>query len=182
MPTSISSQVLLAPLVIAVTTVAFMLLVSKNRGEAREGAKLGYKPDAAQSLSMTLARYVGGHPAVAAPLASPFVLLTDRHLVLYARRGGALVFEIPWPTIDQVTVLDRPQMEAAAVAVRGLAPGALDGASPDGRFLRVRFEDERGWWQNVVFELAPPHDDEQAREVTAFWERHREAPAAETGA
>lgn len=177
MPSSISTEVLLTPIVIAATTLALMMWYSNTRGGAREPATLSYKPDTASSLSMTLARYVGGHPQLGQPLATPFGLLTERELVLYARRGGPLLFQMPWPKIDQITVLDRPQMEAAAVAVRGLAAGAVEAASPEARFLRVRFEDERGWWQNVVFELAPPHADEQAREVMAFWERHREQPA-----
>ena len=175
MPSSISTEVLLAPIVIAVTTIALMLWHSQSRGPARESAKLDYKPNTDTSLSMSLARYVGGHPVLAMPLAGPFALLTEKDLVVYARKGGPLLFQMPWAKIDQVTVLDRPQMEAAAVAVRGLAPGALGDGGPEARFLRVRFEDERGWWQNVVFELAPPHGEEQAREVQAFWERHRTA-------
>jgi hypothetical protein len=171
MATSITLQELLVPIVIAATTVAFMMWFS-GRAPKRPVQTLDYKPDPTTSLSMTLARYVGGHPAIPTPVASPFALLTDRHLALYARRGGAMLFQLAWDKVEQVTALDRAQMEAASASVRGLVPDAFEASPPEARFLRIRFEDERGWWQNVVLELAPAHADEQEREVTAYWESY----------
>ncbi len=84
-----------------------------------------------------------------------------------------MLFHIDWNTIEEIKTLDRPQMEAAAVSVRGMAPNALDAASPDATFVRIRFEDERGWWQHLVLELTPPHGEEQRQELLADWERHR---------
>jgi hypothetical protein len=37
----------------------------------------------------------------------------------------------------------------------------------------VRFADERGWWQNVVFELAATDSQEQFAAVERFWGAHR---------
>jgi hypothetical protein len=65
-------------------------------------------------------------------------------------------------------------MEAAAIAVRGLAPGAIEATDPEARFLRVRYLDERGWWQNVVFELAPALAAQQVAEVEGYWEKYHQ--------
>jgi hypothetical protein len=123
---------------------------------------------------MTLARYVGGHPDLDVPVTRPYVLLTHKHLGAFARNWGVKLFLIPWQHVEAVAVLTRAQMEAAAIAVRGLAPGAIEATDPEARFLRVRYLDERGWWQNVVFELAPALAAQQVAEVEGYWEKYHQ--------
>lgn len=168
------------PMVLAAMAVATMALTSGARGPRRVSAELGYNPDPAETVTMTLDRYVGGHPDVAAPSGAPHVLLTPLHLAVFARRWGAKLFLIPWPKVEAVTVLDRDKMVMAAASVRGLAAGALEAGAAEGEFLRVRFEDERGWWQNVVFELGGPHAKEQSAEVERYWRQHGSEKAKES--
>jgi hypothetical protein len=173
MSTVLPIGVLLTPLVIAATAIATMAVLKSARTPRRLSAELGYSPDPGSSLSLTVARYVGGHPSAASPLAGPFLLLTTRHMAVFARRWGAKVFLIAWPKVEQVTLLDRAQMEMSIGSVRGLAPGALEASDPESRFLRVRFEDDRGWWQNVVFELCPTDCEEQTAAIERFWDTYR---------
>jgi hypothetical protein len=173
MPAPLPIGVLLSPIVIAATAVATMVVLKSARAPRRLSVELGYQPDPGSSISLSALRYVGGHPSLLAPLGSPFLLLTTRHLAVFARRWGAKVFLIPWSKVEQVTLLDRAQMEMAATAVRGLARGAVEASQPASRFLRVRFEDDRGWWQNVVFELADSDGDAQLEAVERFWRSHR---------
>ena len=170
--------VLLTPLVIAATAIATMAVLNGARAPRRLSAELGYQPEPGSSVSMTVARYVGGHPELATPLGSPFVLLTTRHLAVFARRWGTKAFLLPWPEIEDVAVLDREQMLLAAGSVRGLAKGAIEDGAPDARFLRVRFRDARGWWQNVLFELGAADAREQAETVETFWRTHSSLDAA----
>lgn len=175
MPQGLPLSILLAPLIIAGTAVATMIMFNGVRGPRRVSQELGYQPDPTDSLSMTVNRYVGGHPELATPAPSPFLLLTTRHLAVFARRWGAKLFVIPWPKVEAVTLLDRPLMDLAVASVRGLSRGAMDEASPDGSFIRVRFEDDRGWWQNVIFEVGPGHGSQQLAEVERFWRQHKSA-------
>lgn len=174
MPAPLPLGVVIAPVVIAATAIATMVVLKGARAPRRLSAELGYQPDPGSSVSMTFTRYVGGHPALAQPLSAPFVLLTTRHLAVFARRWGAKVFMIPWAQVEHLTVLDRTQMDMAAGSVRGLARGAVEDSQPDARFLRLRIADERGWWQNVVFELAPACLAEQVEAVERYWQQHRD--------
>jgi hypothetical protein len=176
MPTPLPIGILLTPIVIAATAVATLVVLKGARAPRRLSLELGYQPDPGSSVSMTVSRYVGGHPAAAGPLPQPFVLLTTRHMAVFARRWGAKVFMIPWAKVEHVKLLDRAQMEMAAGSVRGLARGAVEAGEPEGQFLRVRFEDARGWWQNVIFELAPANRDEQVAAVERFWRNHDAGP------
>lgn len=185
MAADVSLPVLLAPLIIAGMAVAFMILFSGGReGRQANGAKsadqtLGYKVDAKTSVSLTPARYVGGHPDQAQPIAQPFLLLTERDLALYRRKGMPVSFTVAWAKVDQITRLNGEQMAMAAASVRGLVPGAIEDLAADAAFARVRFEDERGWWQNVVFELAPTYADQQFEEIEGNW-RLAQAHAEQT--
>jgi hypothetical protein len=171
----ISLPLLIAPFIIASMAVAAMILFTGGR-EGRQAAgprsasqTLGYDVDAKTSVSLTLARYVGGHPDAAQPIAQPFLLLTGRDLAMYRRKGMPVVLTVPWAKVDNISRLSAAQMGMAAASVRGLAPGVLDDLAPDATFARVRFEDERGWWQNVVFELAPTFEDLQFEELNGTW-------------
>lgn len=177
MPAALPLPVLLAPFVIAAIAVALMLVLSGPRSPRRVNAELGYKPDPRACVSMDVARYVGGHPDLATPFPKPWLLMTERHLGLFARRWGAKLFLIPWEKVEHVALLDRQQMEQAAIAVRGLTPGAIEQGAPDNAFLRVRFEDERNWWQNVVFELPAPMASNQLAEIERHWQAHRHGAA-----
>lgn len=185
MSTSLPLTVLIAPFVIALMAVAFMILFSggrqakASRGPRPAGQELGYAIDANDAVSLTPARYVGGHPERAMPMPSPYLLLTRRDLAAFARKGGPLVFSIPWAKVETMTRLDAKQMAMAAAGVRGLAEGALEDIAPEAAFVRVRFEDERGWWQNVVFELAGTYADEQHQALARAWrDREQAAPDA----
>ena len=177
--------VLIAPFVIALMAVAFMILFSggrKNpltRGPRPAGQELGYAVEASDAVSLTPARYVGGHPDRGAPMPSPYLLLTPKDLAVFARKGGALAFAVPWEKVEKVTRLDAKEMAMAASGVRGLTPGVLDDLAPEAAFLRVRFEDERGWWQNVVFELATAYADAQHVALERAWREQRAEPVAE---
>lgn len=174
MTEGIPLHMLVAPVLIALAAVAAMVGFSGAKAPGRLSGDLGYKPDPAQVLSLTLARYVGGHPDVAAPIAKPYVMLTHRHLAAFTRARGAKLFLVPWNKVEAVTLLDRAQMEAAAIAVRGLQAGAIEAAPAEARFARVRYQDERGWWQNVVLELSSELASEQADEIQRFWVAHRD--------
>lgn len=183
----VSLPVLLAPLVIAGMAVAFMIVVTGGR-ETRDAAgprsadkALGYGVDAQDAVSLAPARYVGGHPDVAAPLTQPYVLLTARDLALFRRKGLPVAFAIPWSAVETITRLTAEQMAMAAGSVRGLAPGALDDLDPGAIFARVRFADERGWWQNVVLELAPGFAEQQLEELTGRWHLAKAGPAVGEG-
>lgn len=165
--------VLLTPIVITVTTLATMAVLKGARAPRRLSAELGYQPEPGSSVSMTLARYVGGHPDVGRPIAEPFVLLTTRELAVFVKRWGSKALVIPWPKVEHVACLDRAQMDMAAGSVRGLTPNALAMSEPDAKFLRVRFEDHRGWWQNVIFELRVADAATQLEEVERYWRSHR---------
>lgn len=169
MTAGLPMQFLIAPFVIAATAVAMMAALSGSRTPRRLALELGYRPDPARAFSLTIARYVGGHPAIGYPVLRPFMLLTDRHLALFARRWGVKLFMIPWDQVELISVLSREQLDQAAPSVRGLAPGALDGAASDGTFVRVRFTDERHWWQNVIFELPAIKGPSQGAEIERFW-------------
>ena len=185
MSTSVPLTVLIAPFVIALMAVALMILVTGNRtgrtirGPRPAGQELGYAIDAADAVSLTPARYVGGHPDRAQPMPSPYLLLTSRDLAVFARKAGALAFTIPWAKVETLTRLDAKQMAMAAAGVRGLAEGALEDLAPEAAFVRVRFEDERGWWQNVVFELAGAYADEQHQAIARAWRDRAPEPPAE---
>lgn len=188
MQSTLPLPVLIAPVVIALMAVAFMILFTGGRagrqvrGPRPAGQELGYAVSGQDAVSLTPARYVGGHPDRGMPLPSPYVLLTPRDLGVFARKNGPLVFAVPWAKVETITRLDAQQMAMAAAGVRGLAEGALDDLAPDATFVRVRFEDERGWWQNVVFELAAAFADEQHAAVTRAWEARQAAPAEEAPA
>jgi hypothetical protein len=169
MSATLPLSVLVAPFVIAATAIAMMAALSGSRAPRRLVSELGYKPDPAQALSLTAARYVGGHPELGFPVPRPFMLLTDRHLAVFARKWGVKLFMIPWEKVELISVLDRQQLDAAALAVRGLAPGAIAESAANGWFLRVRYEDERQWWQNVIFELPAALGQNQAQEIERFW-------------
>lgn len=172
MPTPLPIGVLLSPLVIAATAIATLVVLKNTRAPRRLSFELGYQPDPGSSVSLTATRYVGGHPALPGPLSAPFMLLTTRHLAVFARRWGAKVFMIAWPKVEQIALLDRPQMEMALGSVRGLPRGAVEASLPEARFLRVRYEDDRGWWQNVIFELSAADGASQAEAVERFWRAH----------
>lgn len=176
MPSTLPLTVLLTPIVIAITAVATMMALRGARPPRRLSDELGYQPDQSTTVSLTLDRYVGGHPAVGVPQAKPFMLLTSRDLALFTRRWGSKLFAIPWQKIEDVTFLEPGQMAMAAGSVRGLAPNALESAAPESNFLRVRFEDERGWWQNMVFEIGPGLGHQPRDEVMTYWQRHRNDP------
>lgn len=178
MSTGVPLQVLIAPIVIAVTAVATMMLMNGARSPRRVSSELGYAPDPATSLSLTLGRYLGGYPGLPQPFPKPFMLLTHEHLALFARRWGPLIARIGWDKVEHVTVLNRQEAEAAALAVRGLATGAFDGAPDDALYVRVRFEDERGWWQNMLFELSDAQARAMADEVIRHWQARRGAESA----
>ncbi|MNS24362.1 hypothetical protein D3C72_562080 [compost metagenome] len=167
---------LVVPVFIALTAVAAMIGFQGAKTPRRLSTELGYKPEPNAALSMTPGRYVGGHPDLEGPVAKPHVVLTHRHLAAFARAWGVKLFAIPWNKIEAVSTLTRQQMEAAAIAVRGLRPGAIDAADPEARFVRVRYQDERGWWQNVILELAPAHAPQQAQEIESFWARYKDVP------
>jgi hypothetical protein len=173
---------LVAPMVIAVAAIAVMIGVTGSRAPRRLTTELGYRVEPGSATGMTLARYVGGHPDLDVPVGKPYVLLTHKHLAVFARHWGMKLFAMPWPQVEQVTMLSRDQMEAAAIAVRGLAPGAFESAAPESQFLRVRYMDERGWWQNVIFELSATAAAQQLAEVQAFWQKFRQQPDGETPA
>lgn len=184
MQSSLPLSVLIAPFVIALMAVAFMVLFSGARtprlarGPRPAGQELGYAVSGADAVSLTPARYVGGHPDRAAPMPSPYVLLTPRDLAVFPRKDAPLAFAIPWAKVETMTRLDAKQMAMAAAGVRGLAPGALDDLAPEAAFVRVRYEDDRGWWQNVVFELAGAYADEQHGAMAKAWRNREDAAAA----
>lgn len=183
MQSTLPLTVLVAPFVIALMAVAFMVLFTGGRtgrlvrGPRPADQELGYAVSGSDAVSLTPARYVGGHPDRALPLPSPYVLLTPRDLAVFARKAGPLVFAVPWGKVETISRLDATQMGMAAASVRGLAPGALEELAPDAAFVRLRFEDERGWWQNVVFELAATYADDQHAALARAWrERQADAP------
>ncbi len=168
----ISLPILIAPFVLAGMAVAGMILLTDGRFALRPQSaskSLGYDVDEKHAVALTPARYVGGHPDVAPPIAQPYVFLTDRDLAVYRRNGMPVLFMVPWAKVDQISRLTAEQMTMAAASVRGLVPNALDDLAPDALFARVRFEDERGWWQNLVFELAPAFADVQIEELMGAW-------------
>ena len=172
-------HLLVAPLFIAVAAIAAMIGLTSSKTPRRLSSELGYKPDAGAAISMTPARYVGGHPDLEMPVPKPHVLLTHRHLAAFARAWGVKLFLIPWNKVEAIAVLSRSQMEAAAIAVRGLQSGAIEASAEGAEFVRVRYQDERGWWQNVIFELATANAGQQAQEIQRFWEQHRDQPDPE---
>ncbi len=185
MQSSLPLSVLLAPFVIALMAVAIMILFTGGRagrlvrGPRPAGQELGYAVVGSDAVSLTPTRYVGGHPDRGMPLPSPYVLLTPRDLAVFARKNGALVFAVPWAKVEKIARLDAREMAMAAASVRGLAPGALEELAPDAAFVRVRYEDERGWWQNVVFELAGTYADDQHAALARAWRERQAEPAGE---
>lgn len=175
-------HLLVAPMLIALAAVAAMIGLSGAKTPRRLTSELGYKPDPAAAMSMTLARYVGGHPDLAPPVGKLYVMLTHRHLAAFTRAWGVKLFLVPWNKVEAVTVLDRAQMEAASIAVRGLQPGAIEASAPDATFVRVRYQDARGWWQNVILELAPDMAGQQVEAIQRFWAEHRDQPDPEPAA
>lgn len=170
-------SLLFAPIFIAMAAIAVMIGLSGSKGPRRLSNELGYRLEPGAATGMTLARYVGGHPDLDVPVGKPYVLLTHQHLGAFARSWGVKLFLIPWQHVEAVAMLPRAQMEAAAIAVRGLAPGAIEASAPESQFLRVRYKDERGWWQNVVFELAPALAAQQFAEVQTFWQKYHQGEA-----
>lgn len=168
----VSLPVLIAPFILAGMAVAGMILMTDGRMAMRKRSAaqaLGYDVDEKHAVALTPARYVGGHPDLARPLDQPYVLLTDRDLALFQRNGMPTLFTVPLAKVEEITTLTAEQMAMAAGTVRGLAPGALEDLAPGATFARVRFEDDRGWWQNVVFELAPAFADVQLKELNEAW-------------
>ena len=182
MSTSLPLQVLLAPLVIAITTIATMLLLNGARAPRRVSAELGYTPDAEASVAMTVGRYVGGHPAAPAPHHRPYMLLTPQHLALFAGRWGQKVFLVPWEKVELMNVLSREEVGRIAGTVRGLPDGILEEAPEETFYLRVRFEDDRGWWQNMLFELDPALAGQQGEEALGYWKQRQADPPKEPSA
>lgn len=186
MSATLPVAVMLAPIVIAVMAVALMVLVTGGRetrgalGPRAATDELGYAVDAAEAVSLSPARYVGGHPQHQGPIGLPFVLLTPRDLAVFEKKGGSLAFALPWGKVEDLTSLTAAQMAMAASSVRGLATGALDDMAADARFVRVRFEDARGWWQNVIFELIGDHAEAQFEAIKGQWllARAKDATAA----
>jgi hypothetical protein len=88
-------------------------------------------------------------------------------------------FGITWASVEQIVTLDAGQMRYAAGSVRGMAADAIPEDGGDATYLRIRYQDERGWWQHTVFELDPAHSAAQAEAVIAAWREHKpEAPTA----
>jgi hypothetical protein len=127
-------------------------------------------------LTLTPARYVGGHPARSAPTDAPLVALHEDGLWVASASRREPAFGIPWAAVEQVATLDASQMRFAAGSVRGLAPDALPEDRPEATYVRIRHQDDRGWWQHTVFELDPAHAAAQAESLQGAWEAHRPAP------
>jgi hypothetical protein len=88
-------------------------------------------------------------------------------------------FGITWASVEQIVTLDAGQMRYAAGSVRGMAADAIPEDGDDATYLRIRHQDERGWWQHTVFELDPAHAAAQAEAVLSAWREH--VPEAPTG-
>ncbi|MEB3223441.1 MAG: hypothetical protein VKS61_15305 [Candidatus Sericytochromatia bacterium] len=192
MEPGLSLSVLLAPVVIAVMAVALMNVFGRPTDRQGESGAAGEPagatpvptragPEGRPRLTLTPARYVGGHPARPAPTEAPLVALHDDGLWVASASRREPAFGIPWAAIEQVATLDASQMQFAAGSVRGLAPGALPGDRPEATYVRIRHQDDRGWWQHSVFELDPAHAAAQAESLQGAWEAHRPAPQPPQG-
>ncbi|MEB3330420.1 MAG: hypothetical protein VKQ33_14440 [Candidatus Sericytochromatia bacterium] len=187
--------VLLAPLVIAAMAVAAMNLVARPPAPGEAGGLPGGEgpnnagtlparraPEGPPKVTLTPARYVGGHPARGAATQAPLVALHRDGLWVSQATRRDPAFSIPWASIEQVVTLDASQMRFGAGAVRGLATDAIPEDRPDALYLRIRHQDERGWWQHTVFELEPGHAEAQAQAIVAAWEDQRPTPPGPGGA
>lgn len=182
MSASLPLQVLIAPLVIAATAIATVIVLNGARGPRRMSSELGYTPDPQASVAMTVGRYVGGHPALTAPLHRPYMLLTPQHLALFARRFGQKIFLVPWEKVELISLLSREEATRIAMTVRGLPAGLLEQAAEETVYMRVRFEDDRGWWQNMLFELDPALAGQQGEETLEYWKQRQAAPPTDPSA
>lgn len=181
--------VLLSPVVIAAVAIAVMNLFGRDEDAPAEpqptretpkppawGAGPVASPFSWPKVTLTPARYVGGHPERAGETLSPLVALDEVSLRVAPGPRREPPFAVGWAEIEAIDVLDARQMRFASGSVRGLAPEAIPEERPDALYLRIRHIDPNGWWQHTVFELDADHAEAQAEAVREAHRQHRPGP------
>ncbi|MEB3284281.1 MAG: hypothetical protein VKN33_03225 [Candidatus Sericytochromatia bacterium] len=168
-------SVLLAPLLLAAMAIALMHLLSpasSQAGDLRRSFGSKRSPETPK-MSLTPARYLGGHPAWTSPVDSPWVGLYEDRCEIFDTTGKSSLMNILWKDVEEVKVLTPEQMKLAASSVRGLEPDAFSENSAIEQYVRIRHTDERGWWQHTVLGLDPSHGAEQAKAIKSAYEQGR---------
>lgn len=168
--------ILLAPLVLAAMAVALMHLLSPNPDKA--GTTVTVDPGKGQGnpeVSLTPARYVGGNPGRAEPLDKPWVGLYQDGVTIFDSSGKTPLMRIAWQDVEDIKPLSAAQMRQAAGSVRGLQPGAIPDDDSLQRYVRIRHQDDRGWWQHTVLALDPAHEDAQLEAILEAYRQSRDS-------
>lgn len=154
--------ILLAPVVLAFMAVALMHLLSPATARDAQSVNLALEnTEAKPQVSLTPARYVGGHPSRGEPLERPWVGLYSDRCTIFDPTGKTPLMRIAWKDVEEIKALSSAQMRQAAGSVRGLHPEAIPDEDNVGRYVRIRHMDDRGWWQHTILALDPEHEDAQ---------------------